>query len=101
MEIAWASFKILVALSLARAGPMRAPRSAAQLQHGRTTDDHCAAEWREGREREGYCSELSCFLTLPLPPSVAAVVDVVSLSTAFLLLSPSLHTFFFSPLYLL
>ena len=80
----------VIARSLARAGPMRAS-SAVQLQR----DDHCAAEWREGRGRDTVASELLSDFAIP----VAAVDVVVSLSTAFLPLSPSLHTFFSSPPY--
>ena len=87
-ERIWFLVALSLARSLARAGPMRAS-SAAQLQR----DDHCAAEWREGRGREGHCSELLSDFAIP----VAAVDVVVSLSTAFLLLSPSLHTFFSPP----
>ena len=84
----------LVALSLAsaRAGPMRAPCQSRASTGGRTTVDHC----EERRERDGE-EEGKRDTELLSDFAIAAVVvpvDVVSLSTAFLLLSPSLHTLF-------
>ena len=71
---------------------MRALRSSRD-----SSTDETTIVPQSGEREEGHCGELLSDFAI----AVAAAVDVASLSSAFLLLSPSLHTFFFSPLYLL
>ena len=86
-------FGFLVALSLARAGPMRALRSSRDSSTDETTIVPQSGEREERGKRDTVAS---CFLTLPLPSPPPSTSRAFRALFSFYL-PPSTH--FFSPRY--